>query len=205
LSDIFLVPEEISLPSLSPGKFAENQGGFYPAYDPAQFREFLEKFQLDANQNCSRMSHGQKKKVLIAFALAVNTRYLFLDEPTSGLDIPSKAAFRSILAASFSSEKTVILSTHMVRDLESLIDGVIILDNRKIILNRTLDQVAKKLTFVHSLISASHAEVIFSVKSELGPVSISLNSSGIAGDVDLEALFNACINIPDKISTHFEH
>jgi ABC-2 type transport system ATP-binding protein len=156
LEGVFFVPEEVSLPSLTPRKFAEIHCGFYPAFDPVQFREFLVKFELNADQNCSKMSHGQKKKALIAFALATNTRYLFLDEPTSGMDIPSKAAFRSILAASFLEGKTVILSTHMVRDLESMIDGVIILNNHRIILNQAVDQ-------------------------------------------DLEALFNASINPPDKI------
>ena len=77
---------------------------------------------------------------MIAFALAANTRYLFLDEPTNGMDIPSKAAFRSMLAASFFEEKTIILSTHMVRDLESMIDSVIILENHRIILNQSVDQ-----------------------------------------------------------------
>jgi ABC-2 type transport system ATP-binding protein len=205
LADIFLVPEEISVPSLTPGKFADIHSGFYPEFDPAQFGEFLEKFKLDADQNCSGMSHGQKRKAMIAFALATNTRYLFLDEPTSGLDIPSKAAFRSMLAASFSEEKTIILSTHMVRDLESLIDSVIILENRRIILNQTLDQIAQKMTFSHFSLSSSPGEMIYSVKSELGPTTISLNPSGIAGNMDLEALFSACINIPDKISTYFEH
>ena len=140
LADIFLVPEEISLPSLSAGKFTEIHGGFYPAFDPSRYREYLEKFEVDADQNCSRMSHGQKKKAMIAFALAANTRYLFLDEPTNGMDIPSKAAFRCLLAKSFSVEKTIILSTHMVRDLESMIDRVIILDNHMIILNKAVEQ-----------------------------------------------------------------
>lgn len=205
LADIFFVPEEISVPSLTPGKFAEIHGSFYQAYDPAQFREFLGKFQVDANQNFSNMSHGQKKKGVIAFGLATNTRYLFLDEPTNGLDIPSKAAFRSILAAYFSGEKTIIVSTHMVRELESMIDSVIILENRRIILKQTIDQIAQKFTFSHSSLSSSPGEMIYSVKSELGLSMISLNPSGIAGNVDLEALFNASINIPDKLSSYFEY
>lgn len=162
LADIFFVPEEISLPSLTLRKFAEIHGGFYPAFDAVRFEEFLVKFELDAGQNCSKMSHGQKKKAIIAFALATHTRYLFLDEPTSGMDIPSKAAFRSMLAASFLEGKTVILSTHMVRDLESMIDSVLVLDDHKFILNQTVDQ-------------------------------------------DIEALFNASIHIPDKISTSTEN
>jgi ABC-2 type transport system ATP-binding protein len=140
LSDIFLVPEEISLPALTPMKFAGIYGGFYPGYDPVQFTGYLEKFEVDANRKLPGMSYGQKKKAAIAFALAANTRYLFLDEPTSGLDIPSKAAFRSILASSFAEGKTVILSTHMVRDLESMIDIALILDNRQVILNQPVDQ-----------------------------------------------------------------
>ena len=205
LTGIFLVPEAISLPSLAPEKFAGIYGGFYPAFNIAQFREYMEKFEVDADKNISGMSNGQKKKTLIAFALAANTRYLFLDEPTTGMDIPSKAAFRSMVATSFSEERTIILSTHMVRDLESLIDSVIILENRKIILNRPLEKIARKLTFSHSALSPSAGEIIYSAKSELGPTTISLNSSGIEGNVDLEALFNACITVPDKLSTFFEH
>jgi ABC-2 type transport system ATP-binding protein len=205
LADIFLVPEEISLPSLTPEKFAGIHGGFYPAFDPAQFREYLEKFEIETDQNFSGMSHGQKKKAMIAFALSTNTRYLFLDEPTTGLDIPSKAAFRSMLAASFSEEKTIILSTHMVRDLQSLIDSVIILENHKIVLNQTLEKISQKLTFGNSALSSNAGEIIYSAKSELGPTIISLNTSGIEGNVDIEALFNACITVPDKLSICFEH
>ncbi|MCX6285488.1 MAG: ABC transporter ATP-binding protein [Bacteroidetes bacterium] len=205
LANIFFVPEEISVPSHTMEKFADIHGGFYPAFDPVRLREFLEKFEVNADQNFSGMSHGQKKKGMIAFALAANTRYLFLDEPTNGLDIPSKAAFRSMLAASFSEEKTIILSTHMVRDLESLIDSVIILNNRKIILNRTMDQISHRLTFSHSSVSSSPGEMIYSAKSELGPAMVSMNTSGIEGKVDLETLFNTCINIPDKISYCFEN
>ncbi len=140
LKDIFLVPEEISLPSLTPEKFADLYGGFYPAFDLAQFREILGKLEVETVQKFTGMSHGQKRKAMIAFALAANTRYLFLDEPTNGMDIPSKAAFRRMLAASFFEEKTIILSTHMVRDLESMIDSVIILENHRIILNQSVDQ-----------------------------------------------------------------
>jgi len=140
LKDIFLVPEEISLPSLTPERFADLYGGFYPAFDLDQFREILGKLEVETVQKFTGMSHGQKRKAMIAFALAANTRYLFLDEPTNGMDIPSKAAFRSMLAASFFEEKTIILSTHMVRDLESMIDSVIILENHRIILNQSVDQ-----------------------------------------------------------------
>jgi len=140
LADIFFVPDEISLPSFTPEKFADIYSGFYPAFDVNQFRDYLQKFELEAHRKFPLMSNGQKKKSMIAFALAANTPYLFLDEPTNDLDIPSKAAFRSMLANCFSEEKTIILSTHMVRDLESMIDTAIILDNFRIIHNEPVDQ-----------------------------------------------------------------
>jgi len=140
LTDIFFVPEEISLPSMTPLTFARIYGDFYPAFNARQFREFMEKFEVESDRKFSGMSHGQKRKSLTAFALATNTRYLFLDEPTNGFDIPSKAAFRSILASTFSEERTIILSTHMVRDLESMIDRVLILDDHKVTLTQDADQ-----------------------------------------------------------------
>jgi ABC-2 type transport system ATP-binding protein len=181
-------------------KFAKTYGCFYPSFDLVQFKEFLKKFEVKPDQKLSGMSLGQKKKALLSFALASNTRYLFLDEPTNGLDIPSKAVFRSILASSFSEEKTIILSTHQVRDLQSLIDTVIVLENRKIILNHSLDRVAQKFTFGHSLLAPVSGEVLYSTNSEMGQTMMTLNHSGIPGNVDLETLFSASINIPEKLS-----
>jgi len=200
LSGIFLVPEEVSLPSMTAIKFAKTYGCFYPSFDLVQFKEFLERFEVKPDQKLSGMSLGQKKKALLSFALASNTRYLFLDEPTNGLDIPSKAVFRSILASSFSEDKTIILSTHQVRDLQSLIDTVIVLENRKIILNQSLDRVAQKFTFGHSLLAPVSGEVLYSTNSEMGQTMMTLNHSGIPGNVDLETLFSASINIPEKLS-----
>ncbi len=203
LADMFYVPEEISLPSLTPQNFAEINGGFYPAYDSGQFQKFLGMFEVDAMQSCARMSHGQKKKTMIAFALAANTRYLFLDEPAGGLDIPSKAVLRSMLAASFDEAKTIILSTHMVRDLENMIDSVIILENRRIILNQPMEEIARRLRFDHAPFAPVSDEVIYSAKGELGVSTISLNHSGMQGNVDLETLFSACNQVPDKLSACF--
>ncbi|MEI6681627.1 MAG: ABC transporter ATP-binding protein [Bacteroidota bacterium] len=204
LADIFYVPEEISLPTVTPLKFAEIHGGFYPAYDPGQFHKFLGMFEVDGKQSCARMSYGQRKKTMIAFALAVNTRYLFLDEPAGGLDISSKAALRTMLASSFDADKTIILSTHMVRDLENMIDSVIILENRRIILNQPMEEIACRLRFGHAPFAPASGEVIWSATGELGGPVISLNSSGIPGNADLETLFTACTQRPDQISACFQ-
>jgi ABC-2 type transport system ATP-binding protein len=203
LSEIFLVPEEIYVPSLKAVKFAEIYGAFYPGFNYSEFLNYLEGFEVDKNQNLRDLSHGQKKKVMIAFGLACNTRYLFLDEPTNGLDIPAKATLRKVIASSFTEEKSIILSTHQVRDLQTLIDSAIILADRRIILNQSLEKIGQKLTFSHEGQSPVQEEALFSTSSELGPSVITTNHSGIAGDVDLETLFIASISIPEKIGTFF--
>ena len=205
LSGLFLVPEEISLPSFNPIKFASIYGPFYPGFELSQFKELLQKFEVDEEQNLSKVSHGQKKKALISFALACNTKFLFLDEPTNGLDIPSKSTFRSLLASVFSEEKTIIISTHQVRDLQSLIDSVIILENRKILLNQSLENVSRKFSFGHSLLSPLPGEILYSVNSELGQTLMAPNLSGEPGSVDIETLFNAFIDMPDKLSSCFKN
>ncbi len=184
-------------------KFAEIYGEFYPRFDSSQFLEYMDRFEVDKDQNLSHLSHGQKKKAMIAFALACNTRYLFLDEPTNGLDIPAKVTLRKMIASSFTEEKTIILSTHQVRDLQTLIDSAIILADRRIILNQSLEKIGQKLTFGHQVQSPAQGEVLFSTSSELGPAVITTNHSGITGDVDLETLFIASISIPEKIGTFF--
>jgi ABC-2 type transport system ATP-binding protein len=205
LSNLYLIPEEIYKPSVKPVKFAGIYGPFYPGFDLTQFKDLLQKFEVNEDQNLSKLSYGQKKKAMIAFSLACNTQILFLDEPTNGLDIPSKATFRSLLASAFSEERTILISTHQVRDLQSLIDGVIILENRKIILNQSLEKISQKFSFGHSLLSPVPGEILYSVNSELGQRFMTSNHSGEPGNVDLETLFNASIEIPEIVSSFFNN
>ncbi len=139
LQELFFLPEEVWLPAVSPAKLEKLHAPFYPAFDKSAFRSMLEQFDVGFDQKLAKLSYGEKKKVMIAFALACNTRYLLLDEPTNGLDIPSKATFRSMLAGAFDESRIILISTHQVRDLQNLIDSVLILDQGKIILNQPLD------------------------------------------------------------------
>jgi len=163
----------------------------------------LDSLDVGYGQKTGRLSYGQKKKVMIAFALACNTRYLFLDEPTNGLDIPSKATFRSMLASAFDEERIILISTHQVRDLQSLIDNILILDQGRILLNQSIEKVAEKLTFGHSSIPPAPAELIYAGNGELGQVYMAHNTQGEAGHVDLETLFNAAVSSPGKINSLF--
>ena len=167
LQELFFLPEEVYLPAANPSKLISLYAGFYPAFNEADFRSMLKQFEVDYDQKLAKLSYGQKKKVLIAFALACNTRYLFLDEPTNGLDIPSKATFRSMLAGAFNEERIILISTHQVRDLQSLIDHVLILDQGRIILSRCVEEdgpgrVDLETLFNSTIASTNQAIPVFS-------------------------------------------
>jgi ABC-2 type transport system ATP-binding protein len=203
LQEMVFVPEEITLPHVTAEEFGKINGLFYPSFDFSRYHSFLEKFETDREQDCRKMSMGQKRKVMLAFALSTGARHIFLDEPANGLDIPSKAALRSILASVFTPEHTVIISTHMVREVENLVDAIVILEKGRILMNRSLEQIGSRISFRRSA-GVPDEELLFSAPGEMGPVHVTANRNGGDGIVDLEALFLACIAVPEKIEYLFK-
>ena len=190
LEDLFFLPEEVYVPALTAEQFVAHTAGFYPRFDTGQFYDYLQQLEVLRGQKLSKFSHGQQKKFMIAFALATNTSLLVLDEPTNGLDIPSKVQFRRLLASALSEERCMIISTHQVRDLESLIDTVVVVHGREIVLNADLDRLAEQLTFATG--AAAEAPGAFHVSTSVrGPMAVRPNETGAYSRVDLELLFNA--------------
>ena len=144
----------------------------------------------------SKMSQGQRKKVAITLALAAHTPLLLMDEPTNGLDIPSKATFRRLVASLIDDNQTVIISTHQVRDLESLIDTVLILDQRQILLNKTLNEIGEKLYFGPLL---PEEKALYSEPTSQGTIGVTARDGKEETAVSLELLFNAAITYPKEI------
>ncbi|WP_422348314.1 ATP-binding cassette domain-containing protein [Flagellimonas sp.] len=195
---IFLIPEEFELPRISIKAFEHINSVFYPNFSKEQFYHLLEEFHLKPQQIISNLSFGQKKKVLIAFGIAVNTQLLLMDEPTNGLDIPSKSQFRKVMAASVDSGKCIVISTHQVRDLHSLINHVIILDNAQVIFDQSLDQVTKMLWFGRAS-STEQTGLIYS-EGAFGGRSVHARMDKEETEVDLELLFNGVLNEPVRIN-----
>ena len=124
LADIYFVTEEMDVPSVSVHDYAKIYAPFYPNFSISDFENYLHQFEIvDMEQKLTSMSHGQKKKVLVSFALATNTKLLIMDEPTNGMDIPSKSTFRKVVASAITDDKAFIISTHQVRDLQNVIDA----------------------------------------------------------------------------------
>lgn len=205
LENLFFLTEEIFTPHLKIKDYVKANAPFYKHFNLEQFNEYLSLFDMD-NQNdyLTKMSLGQKKKVMICFALACNTPVLIMDEPTNGLDIPSKSTFRKILAMAADEGKTIVISTHQVRDLHSLIDAVIILEQGKILLNADIDTIARQLLFkVNEDNNINEADILYKEESLKGDVVVAINKEHQESKVDIELLFNAVMNHPQKINEIF--
>lgn len=147
LSKIFLVPEEIDVPSISLEAFVKAYSPFYPNFSEESMKEALLHFNLSPDIHLGSLSMGQKKKAYLAFALACHTPVLLMDEPTNGLDIPGKSEFRKAVVKTMNDDRTIIISTHQVRDLDQLLDHVTIMDNKGIRLDESIASLQNKLIF----------------------------------------------------------
>jgi len=193
LQKLFIIPEEFYLPDVPIRKFIRCNGPFYPKYNHQQFEGYLKEFDIPSNTTIQRMSYGQKKKLLISFALACNTDLLLMDEPTNGLDIMSKSQFRKVLAGAINENKCIVVSTHQVKDLEALIDYITVIDEGKILFNQSINEILDKLTFKLSFDAADLEEAIYSEPSLTGNATILRNKENETGQIDLELLYKAVI------------
>lgn len=188
LSSQYFLSDEVAPVNMTASDYAKNYGKFWENFDLAKFNELMTIFETDSNQKMNTMSFGQLKKTYIAFALACNTRYLFMDEPTNGLDIPSKAQFRKAVTKYTSEDSTILISTHQVRDLENIIDPIIILDRLDVLLNATLEEISDKLYFDYG--SQKNPDALYSEMTPGGCIQVYLNSTSEESKVNIEALFN---------------
>lgn len=204
LQDLYFLPEEIDLPSLSVSDFIKIYAPFYPRFSKNHFMKGIEEFAIPVTGKLDNLSYGQKKKVLISFGLATNARVMLMDEPTNGLDIPAKSVFRKLVAQTMDSDRIILISTHQVRDLENLIDAVIVLENSKIILHQSLDLVSERLCFGTLPDVNQDTRVLYAEPSLRGYNAVFENSEMLDSRVNIEHLFQAAIENPDRIKSIFQ-
>jgi len=201
LGEQYYLPDEVAPVNAKAIDFARETGALWPKFDLEKFRTVLTEFEVEEEQRMNAMSAGQLKKAYIAFALACNARYYYMDEPTNGLDIPSKAQFRRAITRYVSEEAAIVISTHQVRDLESIIDPIIILDKQDVLLNATLEEISDKLFFDYG--SELHPDALFVEQTPGGTVQVYPNASGEESKVNIEALFNAVHAHKDLVKSLF--
>ena len=179
LQEVFIVPEEYAMP---------------PHFSDDLLAKCLADFEMPARPNLKELSMGQKKKVYMSFAIATGTRLLMMDEPTNGLDIPSKALFRKVVANYMEDDRTLIISTHQVHDIESLLDHVVIINQSRVLLNSSIADISRRYAFRYLSPQEMDDNVLYAEPSLQGNAVIMLRDGGEETQVDLELLFNATIS-----------
>ncbi|MCF0175753.1 MAG: ATP-binding cassette domain-containing protein [Bacteroidales bacterium] len=199
LEQQYFLPDSLDALPMKAKSFAGNFGKFWNNFSMDVFLEAMRDFDVDAELRMDRMSFGQLKKCYVSFAFACGCKYLFMDEPTNGLDIPSKAQFRKALMKYTSEESTVVISTHQVRDLENVIDPIIILDGRDVLVNASLAEISSKFFFDYSNIVLPHS--LYSEMIPGGCIQVMLNADGAESKVNIEAFFNAVISNKELVKS----
>ena len=201
LADQFYLPDEVSPVHARAIDFARENGVFWPAFDLEKFLTILKEFEVEPEQRMDAMSAGQLKKAWVSFALACNAKYYYLDEPTNGLDIPSKAQFRKAVTRYTSEESAIVISTHQVRDLENIIDPIIILDKQEVLVNATMEEIAQKLFFDYG--TELQPGALYLEQTPGGCIQVYPNTTGEESKVNVEAFFNAVHAHKDLVKSMF--
>jgi ABC-2 type transport system ATP-binding protein len=191
LSEIFIVPEEFDLPAMSLEQYVKINEPFYPRFSRDVLEACLKDFELTTDLKLNALSMGQKKKVFMSFALAAGTKVLLMDEPTNGLDIPSKSQFRKVIAQHMTEDRTLIISTHQVHDVESLLDHILILSPQKLLLNASVAEIQEKYTFEYRTPDQMQ-DVLYAEPSLQGNAVVApRKADSPETQINLELLFNA--------------
>ena len=192
LQRIVFLPDEVSLPDgHTPQQYVDELAPFYPGFAQGTFLHLMDELEVEPTRKFKEMSFGQQKKSLIAASLSLGTDYVLFDEPTNGLDIPSKAQFRQILSRRIEERNTIIISTHQVKDVENLIDPIVILSNNAVLLDASVQRIQERLFFEYG--GEKRQDSLYSEMQPGGYLNVIPNSTGEESQLNIEALFNAVL------------
>ena len=203
LKTIYYIPEDVFVPPLSIKQYKNLFAPFYPEFDERNFYKYLKELDVSVEGKLSKLSFGQQKKFVIAFALACNTKVLLMDEPTNGLDIPSKTQFRKLIASIMYDDRVIFISTHQVRDLENMIDKVIIVDNGDLLLHASIASIGEKLCFKTVSEIPAGVRVLYQEEMLKGIAVVIENLDGEDSKLNLEYLFNGVTGNPGIVKEIF--
>ncbi|MBN1698979.1 MAG: ABC transporter ATP-binding protein [Spirochaetales bacterium] len=203
LSDIYFITEEFFTPNLTVGEYIFLYGPFYPRFSRNELEGYLQEFAISEKDTLTGLSYGQRKKFLIAFGLATNCRLFIMDEPTNGLDIPSKSQFRKLLVSNVTDDRIFLVSTHQARDMQQLIDPILILDDGEIIFHQSMEEVNDRLTVKLLPDTPGPGQCIFYEKVIGGYAALCDDTVNGVSSVDLEILFNAVISDRERMNAIF--
>ena len=117
---------------------------FYDNFDSEKAKRLLKDLDLDINQKLSKMSKGMQEKVQLVLVMSRNADLYILDEPLGGVDPATRDYILDTILSNFSDNASVIISTHLISDIERILDEVIFIDKGKIVLQSNADKLRNK-------------------------------------------------------------
>lgn len=201
LQEIFYIQDEIELPNLSIKEYLKYFSPFYPTFVENDFYRILEIFEMDFKSRLKSLSLGQSKKFMIAFGLAANVKLLIMDEPTNGLDIPSKRSFQQLLTKNFDEERAIVISTHHIKEIDKLVDSIIIIDEGKILFKDDISEIESNYS-VEVTSTIPDNEFLFSAKIPGGYSILRESQNQFNSEVDLELFFNAVLYSKTRLKSY---
>ena len=145
LSRIFVLPEELNVPGITDQEYVAARAPFYPVFDHVRMERHLEELDVPRGRRLTTLSHGQRKKFLLAFGLSTGASLVMMDEPTNGLDIPSKGLFRRLVAEALEEDRVFVIATHQVRDVEALIDRLLVLHDATVLFHGGVSRLSSSI------------------------------------------------------------
>jgi len=117
---------------------------FYENFDIQKAKKLLEDLDLDINQNLSKMSKGMQEKVGLVLVMSREADLYILDEPLGGVDPATRDYILDTILSNFNENASVIISTHLISDIERILDEVIFIDNGSIAIHSNTDELRTK-------------------------------------------------------------
>lgn len=158
---IAYVSENMNLPGwMTPQRAVKMSASIYPRWDASLAKTLLEEFNLQDVGPYSRLSKGQKRKICILLAICQNAELLVMDEPTFGLDVAARHDFlKHVLDVACLDGRTVFISSHLLSDLERIVDRIVVIDRGRLILQGDLEQLKAGLRQLHVPANVSRDEL----------------------------------------------
>ena len=113
---------------------------FYDNFDPEKARKLLSDLSLDPTMKLSKMSKGMQEKVQLVLVMSRSADLYILDEPLGGVDPATREYILDTILSNFNEGATVLLSTHLISDIERILDEVIFINNGEIVLHEDADE-----------------------------------------------------------------
>jgi len=160
IADVAVLPRWISV-----AQAVDYVAGVHPRFDRAKCESFLAQTRLEPKMKVRQMSKGMVAQLHLALVMAIDARLLVLDEPTLGLDILYRKQFyKDLLERYHDAEKTLLVTTHQVEEIEHILTDLIFIRDGRLVLQVTMDEVGER--FIELLASGEHAEAA----RQLGPL-----------------------------------